>query len=99
MLAEYPGNIYLLKVSNRDTREVYWIMYKENNKDLRRKPLTFLKLLLFTFGNLFLSFTFNKLLRFDSAITPSLASNVLFHDYYLRKPFINEIPHDSYFWS
>ena len=70
MLAEYPGNIYLLKVSNRDTREVYWIMYKENNKDIRRKPLTFLKLLLFTFGNLFLSFTFNKLLRLILQLHP-----------------------------
>ena len=31
--------VYLLKVSNRDIRTVYWIMFKLNNKDIRKKSL------------------------------------------------------------
>ena len=33
---EYPGNIYLLKVGSRDIRERYWIMFKVNNKDIKK---------------------------------------------------------------
>ena len=31
MLAEYIGNVYLLKDSNKDIRAVYWIMFKVND--------------------------------------------------------------------
>ena len=36
-----PRKYYLRKVSNRDIRTAYWIMFKLNNKDIRKKSLAF----------------------------------------------------------
>ena len=49
----YPGNIYLFKVNNRNTRKRYEIMFKLNNKSTRTTSLVFLLLPLNLFHKFF----------------------------------------------